>query len=217
MKKEQYFNLEVQYLGDDQVVTMMMMLENPAEAFGIYMMLLLHLRIKDEYEASYSEPCLKAFCQRHQVRKEIVLQVLLDFGLFEINEEVQTFRSPYLDRVMEPLEKRWKANAENGKKGGRPKKIRKTPETPATTGEKPKLTKERKREEKNNTVTTVEYNSSNSIEEETTTAAAAVLNNRENELPPPIPSHRHSFGTRHSSKRFTSSPEVCFHPRAQSP
>ncbi len=178
MKKDQYFSLEVNFLSDDQLFCMMEKSDNPTQAFGVYVMLLLHLRKKDNYEASCSDDFLSGFCRRERVGKEDVKQVLFDSGLFVVNEEAQTFRSPYLDRVMEPLENRWRANVENGKKGGRPKKVCKTPETPATTGEKPKLTQENKREEKN-TVTTIEYNSSNSIQEEPPAAASVVISNNQ--------------------------------------
>lgn len=51
MKKDQYFNLEVNLLNDDNIACMMTEM-NAAEALGIYVMLLLHLRTKDTYEAS---------------------------------------------------------------------------------------------------------------------------------------------------------------------
>ena len=50
MKKDQYFNLEVNLLNDDNIACMMTEM-NAAEALGIYVMLLLHLRTKDTYEA----------------------------------------------------------------------------------------------------------------------------------------------------------------------
>ena len=43
MKKDQYFNLEVNLLNDDNIASMMSEM-NAAEALGIYVMLLLHLR-----------------------------------------------------------------------------------------------------------------------------------------------------------------------------
>ena len=51
MKKDQYFNLEVNLLNDDNIASMMSEM-NAAEALGIYVILLLHLRTKDAYEAS---------------------------------------------------------------------------------------------------------------------------------------------------------------------
>ena len=41
MKKDQYFNLEVNLLNDDNIASMMSEM-NAAEALGIYVMLLLH-------------------------------------------------------------------------------------------------------------------------------------------------------------------------------
>ena len=43
MKKDQYFNLEVNFLSNDNIVRMMMELD-AAQSLGIYMMLLTHLR-----------------------------------------------------------------------------------------------------------------------------------------------------------------------------
>ena len=51
MKKDQYFNLEVNLLNDDNIASMMSEM-NAAEALGIYVILLLHLRTKDAYESS---------------------------------------------------------------------------------------------------------------------------------------------------------------------
>ena len=58
------------------------------------------------------------------------------------------FRAPYLDRVMKTLEEKWRINAENGKKGGRPRKTKKRAETPAGKGGKPNETQESRVEEK---------------------------------------------------------------------
>ena len=59
MKKDQYFNLEVNLLNDDNIACMMSEM-NAAEALGIYVMLLLHLRTKDAYEASCKPVLLKS-------------------------------------------------------------------------------------------------------------------------------------------------------------
>ena len=103
MKKDQYFNLEVNLLNDDNIAVMMSELD-AAEAIGIYMMLLLHLRTKDDYESSCQPFLLKAFARRYDVDPEILKRVLYEFNLFEVDEERKTFRSPYLDRVMKRLE-----------------------------------------------------------------------------------------------------------------
>ena len=66
MKKDQYFNLEVNLLNDDNIACMMTEM-NAAEALGIYVMLLLHLRTKDTYEASCKPVLLKAMARRYDV------------------------------------------------------------------------------------------------------------------------------------------------------
>jgi len=64
MKKDQYFNLEVNFLSNDNIVRMMMELD-AAQSLGIYMMLLTHLRKADNYEASccplWMPVCCKGF------------------------------------------------------------------------------------------------------------------------------------------------------------
>ena len=136
MKKDQYFNLEVNLLNDDNIASMMSEM-NAAEALGIYVILLLHLRTKDAYEASCKPVLLKAMARRYDVDEVAVERVLREFDLFELDEERQMFRSSYLDRVMKSLEEKRKMDIENGKKGGRPKKVAKSAETPVSKGRKP--------------------------------------------------------------------------------
>ena len=161
MKKDQYFNLEVNLLNDDNIAGMMSELD-AAEALGVYVMLLLHLRTKDNYEASCTPLLLRAFARRHDLELDMLEKVLHDYNLFEVDEERQTFRAPYLDRVMQRLEEKWRMDTENGKKGGRPKKRAKCAETPATKGRKPNETQERREEEKIG-ITPVVNNSSNTL------------------------------------------------------
>ena len=66
MKKDQYFNLEVNLLNDDNIAGMMLEL-GAANALGVYVMLLLHLRTKDNYEASCRPLPLKALAKRYDV------------------------------------------------------------------------------------------------------------------------------------------------------
>lgn len=182
MKKDQYFNLEVNLLSDDNIAAMMLELD-AAEALGVYMVLLLHLRAKDTYEASYQPLYMKALARRYDVNLEVMERVLHDYHLFVVDEERQTFRSPYLDRVMKRLEEKWRVDTENGKKGGRPAKRKKTAGTPASKGQKPNGTQE-KRIEENKSITTIEYNSSNTGEPMACgeTAAVAVSAEKEEEM-----------------------------------
>ena len=165
MKKDQYFNLEVNLLNDDNIAGMMSELD-AAEALGIYVMLLLHLRTKDNYEASCTPLLLRAFARRHDLELDMLEKVLHDYNLFEVDEERQTFRAPYLDRVMQRLEEKWRMDTENGKKGGRPKKVAKSAETPVSKGRKPtenqkKREEESKEEESKGSVYVVNNNRSN--------------------------------------------------------
>lgn len=177
MKKDQYFNLEVNLLNDDNIAGMMSELD-AAEALGIYVMLLLHLRTKDNYEASCTPLLLRAFARRHDLELDMLEKVLHDYNLFEVDEERQTFRAPYLDRVMQRLEEKWRMDTENGKKGGRPKKRAKCAETPATKGRKPNETQER-REEKKIGITPVVNNSSNTLAGGAADAAMVVAETEE--------------------------------------
>ena len=165
MKKDQYFNLEVNLLNDDNIACMMSEM-NAAEALGIYVMLLLHLRTKDAYEASCKPVLLKAMARRYDVDEVAVERVLREFDLFELDEERQMFRSSYLDRVMKSLEEKRKMDIENGKKGGRPKKVAKSAETPVSKGRKPTENQKRREEE--------------SKEEESKGSVSVVNNNRSN-------------------------------------
>ena len=177
MKKDQYFNLEVNLLNDDNIAGMMSELD-AAEALGIYVMLLLHLRTKDNYEASCTPLLLRAFARRHDLELDMLEKVLHDYNLFEVDEERQTFRAPYLDRVMQRLEEKWRMDTENGKKGGRPKKRAKCAETPATKGRKPNETQERREEEKIG-ITPVVNNSSNTLAGGAADAALVVAETEE--------------------------------------
>ena len=146
MKKDQYFNLEVNLLNDDNIAGMMLEL-GAANALGVYVMLLLHLRTKDNYEASCRPLPLKALAKRYDVDVDLIGRILREFDLFEVDEERQMFRAPYLDRVMKTLEEKWRINAENGKKGGRPRKTKKRAETPAPPKAENRM-KPKRREEK---------------------------------------------------------------------
>ena len=171
MKKDQYFNLEVNLLNDDNIAGMMLEL-GAANALGVYVMLLLHLRTKDNYEASCRPLPLKALAKRYDVDVDLIGRILREFDLFEVDEERQMFRAPYLDRVMKTLEEKWRINAENGKKGGRPRKSKKRAETPAGKGGKPNETQE-KRGEENKSIVPVVNNSSNTAGEVPGDAAVA--------------------------------------------
>ena len=160
MKKDQYFNLEVNLLNDDNIASMMSEM-NAAEALGIYVILLLHLRTKDAYEASCKPVLLKAMARRYDVDEVAVERVLREFDLFELDEERQMFRSSYLDRVMKSLEEKRKMDIENGKKGGRPKKVAKSAETPVSKGRKPTENQKRREEESKGSVSVVNNNRSN--------------------------------------------------------
>ena len=92
MKKDQYFNLEVNLLNDDNIAGMMSELD-AAEALGIYVLLLLHLRTKDNYEASCTPLLLRAFasclCGLQRGFHSMVLSFLpagsrTESGLFEL-------------------------------------------------------------------------------------------------------------------------------------
>lgn len=167
MKKDQYFNLEVNLLNDDNIASMMSEM-NAAEALGIYVMLLLHLRTKDAYEASCKPVLLKAMARRYDMDEVAVERVLREFDLFEVDEERQMFRSSYLDRVMKSLEEKRKTNSENGKKGGRPKKVVERAETPVDKGRKAnenqKSREEESKEEKSKGSVSVVNNNRSNIE-----------------------------------------------------
>lgn len=165
MKKEQYFSFEVNLLSDDNVLSMLGDFDT-VEPIGIYVVLLNHLRTKDNYEASCKPGVLKEFARQHKIKLELLLRILHNYNLFVVDEVRQMYTSPYMDRVMKRLDDRMKLYTENGKKGGRPKKKTNTSETPASKAQKPNQNQEKRREKKRN-ITPVEYNSSNIRERET--------------------------------------------------
>ena len=71
MKKDQYFNLEVNFLSNDNIVRMMMELD-AAQSLGIYMMLLTHLRKADNYEASCCPLCMGAFARMYDLDADVL-------------------------------------------------------------------------------------------------------------------------------------------------
>ena len=70
MKKDQYFNLELNFLSNDNIVRMMMELD-AAQSLGIYMMLLTHLRKADNYEASCCPLCMGAFARMYDLDADV--------------------------------------------------------------------------------------------------------------------------------------------------
>lgn len=172
MKKDQYFNVEVNLLSDDNVIRMTIVLD-PAQAMGIYLALLVHLRKKDDYEASCNSDGLQVIAHQYGLDQALVNRVIREFGLFTVDEERQTFRSPYMDRVMARLEEKWKQNAENGRKGGRPRKRKKSAETPVDKGQKPNETQKKIRED-NKSIVIVDNNNNNNTGEPETPVVVAV-------------------------------------------
>ena len=183
MKKDQYFNLEVNFLSNDNIVRMMMELD-AAQSLGIYMMLLTHLRKADNYEASCCPLCMGAFARMYDLDADVLQRVLREFDLFVLDEERQMFRSPYLDRVMAKLEERRMINVANGKKGGRPKRMGSTPETPMDKGEKPNQNQKSREEERRVTTVVKDNNSSNEEKTEKEHSAAAASHGLQI-VPPP--------------------------------
>lgn len=175
MKKDQYFNLEVNFLSDDNVVRMTIALD-PAQATGIYLTLLLHLRKKDDYEASCDSDGLQVIAHQYGFDQALVDRVIREFGLFTVDEERQTFRSAYMDRVMKQLEERRRKESERGQKGGRPKTCREKAETPSTKGKEPDEKQKSKVEVSRGEVSIayVDNNSSNREESVTPVSTAAV-------------------------------------------
>lgn len=152
-----------------------------AQSLGVYMILLTHLRKMDGYEASCCPLCLESITRMYDLDSSMLHKVLFDFNLFVVDEERQMFRSPYLDRVMGSLEKRRAICAENGKRGGRPKHVEKTLETPDSKGEKPNQNQKSREEESRVTTVVLKNNSSN--EENKETAAANSSGKKKTVLP----------------------------------
>lgn len=115
--------------------------------------------------------CMESFARMYALDADVLQRVLREFGLFVLDEERQMFRSPYLDRVMQALEKRRMIQVENGRKGGRPRKEEPS-ETPMDKGEKPNQNQKSREEERRVTTVVKDNNSSNEEKKEKENSAA---------------------------------------------
>ena len=124
MEREQFFILEKDFLAGRQVGDLIQ--SCGIEGLGAYMVILLYLRHQPRYRGCYTLSLLQQLARCNNGTVEMFGNVILNFGLFSLDEgEEPEFYSPYLDRVMEPLERKRANSRRNGLKGGRPaKKVR---------------------------------------------------------------------------------------------
>lgn len=102
MKNDQYFPLEVNMQSNEKVACLTKKLG--AKGFGIYILLLIELRKHNHYLCG--EATLKVLAKRNQLTFKSVENVVNNFGLFEWveHDDIMCISSPYLHRVMIPLE-----------------------------------------------------------------------------------------------------------------
>ena len=128
--------------------------------------------------------CMGAFARMYDLDADVLQRVLREFDLFCARRRTANVRSPYLDRVMAKLEERRMINVANGKKGGRPKRMESTPETPMDKGEKPNQNQKSREEERRVTTVVKDNNSSNEEKTEKENSAAAASDGLQIVSPP---------------------------------
>ena len=125
MERKQFFILEKDFLNTREVGDLIEAL-GPG-GVGAYMAILIYLRHQPAYTTCYRPSLLSQLARCNNGTVELFRDVLLNFGLFDFGEgEEPEFHSFYLDRVMEPMDRRCANSRRNGAKGGRPPKVART-------------------------------------------------------------------------------------------
>lgn len=109
MINDQYFQMEINIMHDDYICQLID--EMDMRGFGVYIGLLIELRRRNDYKCLLNS--LKSIARFMNVTEEVLRKVVEDYNLFEIENDY--FSSPYLRRVMEPLEKKRQKQSEAGK------------------------------------------------------------------------------------------------------
>ena len=91
-------------LNDDNIASMMSEM-NAAEALGIYVILLLHLRTKDAYEASCKPVLLKAMARRYAGKSRYLYAGTSNPAVYQAMgfEYAYTVPNFFLDHYPEPI------------------------------------------------------------------------------------------------------------------
>ena len=125
MERKQFFILEKDFLNTREVGDLIEALGSGG--VGAYMAILIYLRHQPAYTTCYRPSLLSQLARCNNGTVELFRDVLLNFGLFDFGEgEEPEFHSFYLDRVMEPMDRRCANSRRNGAKGGRPPKVART-------------------------------------------------------------------------------------------
>ena len=118
MTKDQYLLHDASAMGNGKL--MELTAEMGMEGYGIYWMLMEHLRQQDKYRSTIKR--MKILARKSGVSTPKLCKILCDFGLFSVENELVS--SPGLDERMQSLdEKRAKCQA-NGSMGGKAKALK---------------------------------------------------------------------------------------------
>lgn len=114
MKKDQFFRMKASLMADDCIIHLIE--QEGISGFGIYIALLLELRLRDNYRISRLS--LPALARRWNITIEELERVVDGYKLFVHEQEAdeQLFRSPYLDEVMVELEEKRLLQSAAGKR-----------------------------------------------------------------------------------------------------
>lgn len=118
MKKDQYLPHDASALGNGKL--MELIAEHGMEGYGIYWMLMEHLRQQDNYRSTLKRMTILA--RKMGVSMAKLAKILRDFELFIVENEVVS--SPGLDERMQYLDQKRAKYQASGSKGGKAKALK---------------------------------------------------------------------------------------------
>ena len=118
--RARYFRHDCNARNDDKL-TELRIQHGPA-GYGVYFMILERLRDEDDYRGKTTARYINSLAFDFHADAELIRAVVFNFGLFEIDEQTGTFRSPRFEEEMKHMEKVSRTKQESAAK-------RWTPET----------------------------------------------------------------------------------------
>ena len=145
MTKDQYLLHDASAMGNGKL--MELTAEMGMEGYGIYWMLMEHLRQQDKYRSTIKR--MKILARKSGVSTPKLCKILCDFGLFSVENELVS--SPGLDERMQSLDEKRAKCAEGARKTNEAKKLKQSTDT-SRPAHAVKESKESKVKESNNSI-----------------------------------------------------------------
>ena len=101
--RARYFRHDCNARNDDKL-TELRIQHGPA-GYGVYFMILERLRDEDDYRGKTTARYINSLAFDFHADAELIRAVVFNFGLFEIDEQTGTFRSPRFEEEMKHMEK----------------------------------------------------------------------------------------------------------------